>query len=285
MIASSVGIAAAAFFTSEANPDLCWRVGMGSDEKKKQRERFLLDRFLEQQGVMPEAVQPLNPPDPDFLIDLDGRRLGIELTEVFIRSKEPNQHPQPAEGPLLQVVESISDLIVSKARQSYFKTDNPLVLSTIVFSSRMTLDRNKSDHIAELIADTIRDISSRNSSIEDWKPGLHDPLYESVAFIHICKVPESRFARWTVARPGIVATLTVKHLQDRIDAKAKKIHGYKKNKNIEEIWLLMVADRRRPSQKLLRPSDLPLESLSRPFARTFYYCYAADDLPVELCSG
>jgi hypothetical protein len=98
-------------------------------------------------------------------------------------------------------------------------------------------------------------------------------------------VPESRFARWTVARPGIVATLTVKHLQDRIDAKARKIHCYKKNKNIEEIWLLMVADRRRPSQKLLRPSDIPLESLSSPFTKTFYYCYATDELPIELCSA
>jgi hypothetical protein len=257
---------------------------MGSAEKQKQRERFLLDRFLEQKGLAPEVIQQPDPPDPDFLIDLHGRKIGIEMTEVFIRSKESNLHPQSGEEPLLQAVESITDLIVSKARKSYFKTDNPLVLSTILFSSQMALEKNKSDQIAELIAGQIRDMSSRDSSVEDWKPGLDDPLYGSVGFIHIRKVPESRFARWTVPRPGIVATLTVKHLQDRIDAKAKKLNGYKKNKNIEEIWLLMVADRMRPSQKLLRRSDLPLDSLSSPFAKTFYYCYAADELAVELLS-
>jgi hypothetical protein len=257
---------------------------MGSDKKKKQHERFLLDRFLEQQGITPEGIQQPDPPEPDFLIDLDGRKVGIEMTEIFIRSNESNLHPQLAEGRLLQAVESVTDLIVFKARNIYFKANNPLVLSAITFTSQMMLNRNKSDQTAEWIADTIRDIISRDSSIADWKPSMHDPLYGSVAHIHIRRVPESRFARWTVARAGFVANLTVKHLQDRIDAKAKKLPGYKKNNNTEEHWLLMVADRRRPSQKLLRRSDLRLESLSSPFARTFYYCYAADELPVELQS-
>jgi hypothetical protein len=87
---------------------------------------------------------------------------------------------------------------------------------------------------------------------------------------------------WSVMRPGIVANLTPKHLQDRIDEKASKIDGYKRNRNLEEIWLLMVADRTRPSQKLQRRLDLPLDSLSSPFVRTFYYCYPTDEPVVEL---
>ena len=72
---------------------------------------------------------------------------------------------------------------------------------------------------------------------------------------------------------------TPKYLQDRIDEKSKKINGYKKN--TEEIWLLIVTDRRRPSQKFIRPPDFPIDSLSSPFARTFYYGYAADDEVIE----
>ena len=257
---------------------------MGSDEKKKQRERFFLDRFLEQQGITPKSIQQPNPPDPDFLIDLDGRQVGIEMTEIFIRSQESNVHAQPTKEPLLQAVESITDLIVSKSRKIYFEVDNPLVLSTIVFSNRAIFYENKSDQIAKLIADEIRDMALRNSPEANWRPGIHENeaylLSDAVASIHIRRVPESRLARWIVARAGLVAKLTAKHLQDRIDDKTKKIDSYKKNKNME-IWLLLVADRRRPSQKFLRPSDLALESLSSPFARTFYYCYAADESAVE----
>jgi hypothetical protein len=260
---------------------------MSSDVNKRRRERSLLDRFLEQQGIKPKRIDQQEPPDPDFIIDLDGRAVGIEITEIFIRTRKSNVHPQPTERPLLQEVETITDQILSQAQEIYFRADNPLVLSTIVFSDRITLDKKKRKQIAELIADKIRDMISGNSSeVVDWRPDVHDnearPLSEAVTFIHTRRVPEKRFARWTVARAGLVANLTPYHLQDRINLKARKLKSYRKNQNIEEIWLLMVADRTRPSQMLLRRSDLQLESLSSPFAKTFYYCYAADESAVEL---
>jgi hypothetical protein len=89
-------------------------------------------------------------------------------------------------------------------------------------------------------------------------------------------VPDRRFARWTVARPGLVATLTPKHIQEVIDKKAKKINSYKKK--AEEVWLLIVADRTRPSQKFSVMPDFPLSSISSPFARTFYYGYVSDEV-------
>jgi hypothetical protein len=89
-------------------------------------------------------------------------------------------------------------------------------------------------------------------------------------------VSELRFARWTVARPGLVATLTPKHLQEVIDKKAKKINGYKKV--AEEIWLLIVADGTRSSQKFSVMPDFPLDSISSPFAKTFYYGYVSAEV-------
>ena len=80
-------------------------------------------------------------------------------------------------------------------------------------------------------------------------------------------------------RPGLVRNLTLKHLQERISLKAPKLEGYRKN--IEEIWLLMVVDRTRPSQ-MLRNTNLSLESLSSPFDKTFYYCYGPNEPVVEL---
>ncbi len=259
---------------------------MSSDEKKRRRERFLLDRFLEQQGIKPKSIDQLRPPSPDFLIDLGGRKVGIELTEIFIRPDKSKKYPRAAEKPLLQEVESITDLIVSQAREIYFEANNPLVLSTIAFS-QVTRDKQKRKQIAESIADKIRDMISGNSTeVVDWKPGTLDNgahlLSEAVAFVHTRRVPEKRFARWTVARAGLVANLTPNHLQDRINLKAQQLKSYGKNKDIEETWLLMVADRTRPSQMLQRRADLPLGSLSSPFAKTFYYCYGSDESVVEL---
>jgi hypothetical protein len=259
---------------------------MSSVEKKRRRERFLLDRFLEQQGIKPKSIDQRRPPNPDFVIDLDGRMVGIEITEIFIRSDKSNKHPRGAEELLLQEVESITDLIVSQAREIYFEASDTLVLSKILFS-QITRDKRKRKQIAELIADQIQDMVSGNSSeVVDWKPEVLDNgaqlLSEAVAFIHVCRVPEKRFARWTVMRPGLVAHLTPRHLQDRINLKAQKLKSYRNDKNTEEIWLLMVADRTRPSQMLLRRLGLPLESLSSPFDKTFYYCYAGDEPVVEL---
>lgn len=258
---------------------------MSSDEKKRRRERFLLDQFLQQQGLKPENINQLKPPNPDFLIDLNGRMVGIELTEIFVQPDKSKKDLRSVKQPLLQEIESITDLIVSQARKIYSEANNVLVLSTIVFS-QVARDKQRRKQIAELIADKIRDMAAGNSLEVNWKPVVGDNgaplLSEAVAFIHIRRVPEKRFARWSVARAGHVANLTLKHLQDQINLKARKLKSYRKNTNIKEIWLLMVADRTRPSQMLHRRPDLPLESLSSPFSKTLYYCYASDEPVVEL---
>jgi hypothetical protein len=244
------------------------------DSAKKQHERFLLDRFLELQGISPTSIQPLDP--PDFLINLEGREVGIELTELYIKSDKSRVHPQPKEEPLLQTVETITNRIVSKAREIYCDVGNSPVLATIWFSDRITLDKKKGDQIAELIAHQIQSMSLLDSQKGSWRSSEDEneerPLSEWVAIIHAEGVPE-RFARWTVATPGFAVTLTPKHLQEAIGEKAKKISDYQKYAGTEEIWLLMVADRTRPSQRLFVTPDFPLDSVHSPFTKTFYCDY------------
>lgn len=255
---------------------------MSSDEKKRRHERFVLDRFLNQLGIKPKSIDQREPPDPDFVIDLDGRMVGIELTEIFIRFDKSDKPPRGAKEPLLQEVESITDLIVSQAREIYFKANGTPVLSDILFS-QIKLDKQEGKQIAKLIANKIQDMVSEK--VDCWSALLDNGsqlLTEAVSSIYIYRVPEKRFAHWKVMRPGIVAKLTPKHLQDRIDHKAQKLKGYSKNKTFEEIWLLMAADRTHPSQMLHHGSDFPSESLSSPFDKTFYFCDAPDEPVITL---
>jgi hypothetical protein len=162
---------------------------MGSAKEQKDHEKFLLERFLENQGISPTCIQQPNPPAPDFLIDLEGRKVGIELTELFVRSKKSKAHPQPEEEQPLQAVEHIADKIVSDARKIYFDAGNPLVMSTIFFSDRITLDKKKGGQIAKLIAHQIQSMSLQNSQKVDWR-SIEDeneehPLSESVVSIHV----------------------------------------------------------------------------------------------------
>jgi hypothetical protein len=251
---------------------------MESDDKKKQREKFLLDRFLESQGITPTLIDPGE--SPDFLINLDGRVVGIEVTELFIQRCKSEARPLP-EDPPLQAIETIFTRIVSKAREIYFDANNPPVLSDILFSNRITpKDKRKVDQIAELIADQIQSMSRQDSERSDWTSREDEkeenPLSEWVSSIFTWRVPELHFARWSPNSAGIVCTLTPAHLQEEIDKKAYKINDYKKR--AEELWLLIVADRTRSSQKFSVMPEFPLDSISSPFAKTFYYGYGSDEV-------
>jgi hypothetical protein len=202
------------------------------------------------------------------------------VTELFKRSNKSKAHLQPEETPLLQEIESVTDRIVSKAWNIYFDADNPPVMSTIWFSDRITLDKKKGDQIAELIAHQIKSMSLKNSQAGVWRSSEDEnedrSLSESVAIIHAYGVPERRFAHWTVGRPGLVAPLTRKQIQEVISKKADKINAYKKR--AKDIWLLIVADRTRPSQMFFFGTDFPAGSISSPFTRTFYYDYVSEDV-------
>ncbi len=254
---------------------------MSSDERKRQRERFLLDRFLERKGITPQKVDQLTPPDPDFIIKIDGRMVGVELTEIFKQFDKSTTHLRETEELLLQTVESFTDQIVSDARRIYFKASNVPVQAKILFS-QITRRQNRRD-LAELLANKICNMLSEKVDI--WSAATDDGpqlLIDGVSRIFICKVREKRFAHWNVMRPGIAANLTPELLQERIDHKAQKLNGYSENKKLEEIWLLLVADRTHPSQMLHHGSDFPSESLSSPFDKTFYYCYPLNEPVVEL---
>ncbi len=242
------------------------------DSAKKQHERFLLDRFLELQGITPTDIVPRE--HPDFLIDLEGRKVGIEVTELFTQRCNSDPHLRP-EGPLLQAREQVCTQIVSKAREIYFDTNNPPVLSHILFSDRIIpADKRKGDQIAKLIADQIQGMSRQDSETAEWRSREDEkeenPLSEWVSFISACRVPE-RFARWSPNSAGLVFPLAPARLQEEIDQKVPKLNAYKEC--AEEIWLLIVADRTRSSQKISIMPDFPLDSISSPFAKTFYYDY------------
>ena len=244
---------------------------MNSNDWKKWHERFLLDQFLMHQGLTPTHIEKGE--SPDFVITFDGSAVGIEITELLI---------QRSEGFTLQAKESILTKIVSKAREIYCEAENPHVLSHIVFSNRpIPGDKTRGeDQIAKLIAGQIETMSRQDSERSEWRSYEDEkdenPLSEWVSFISTCKVPDSRFAHWSPNSAGTVSFRTVERIQEAINAKASRLNAY--TERAEEIWLLIVSDCTRLSQKFYVSPDLPFASISSPFARTFYYSVVSGEV-------
>ncbi len=141
-------------------------MGSKKDREKKARERFLLDRFLECQRLTPTRIDTPEPPGPDFSLDLDGRKVGIEVTEIYALSPNSDSGVQALRLP--QAIEKRSDRIVSLAKKAYFQRNDLPVLVTIVFSNIDAM-RNK-DEIAELIVREVEDTASKRPETENRRP-------------------------------------------------------------------------------------------------------------------
>ncbi len=234
---------------------------MSSRGRQKQRERFLLERFFDALGL-PVTIIEDNREAPDFIAQVEGRKIGVELTDVFI-------HHQ-TDGNLPQAQESISERIVSSARQLYQESGAPPAHVSVCFSPASDLRQLDRDGTAVSLASFVRGLNLIQWQRVDWRPEqLHEPLPSAISFVHALGVPTFEMAHWAVARAGWVAPLTVGALQSRVDGKADKLLDYQKV--VAENWLVVVADRSKPSQLLRAVPDFNPRAIRSPFAKTFYY--------------
>src|SRR5262245_24833838 len=113
---------------------------------KKARERFLLERFLSEASLTAEIIEEREA--PDFLIAFEGRKIGIEITELYI-DRIPGQ-------PLLQVQESVSDRILAQARSLYDSTPGLPLYVRVLFNSAYDFSSLQRSRIAEDLAQLVR---------------------------------------------------------------------------------------------------------------------------------
>ena len=237
---------------------------------RKQRELFLLERFIGSADLPAEIIEERE--EPDFLIRIDGRSVGVEVTEFFI-SHDNNSNP-------MQVQESISSRIVSSAQQIYQTAGAPPAHVTICFAPGQDLRRLNRDETAKSLATFVQRLNLSEWQRIDWRPEeLDDPLPYVVSFVHALGVPSFEMACWSVARAGWVAPLSASALQARIYKKAKRLPTYRCT--VAENWLLIVADTMKPSQLIKAKDNFDPSSVSSPFVRTFFYTHP-NNVVIEL---
>ncbi|MBP5987967.1 MAG: hypothetical protein KA538_12360 [Azonexus sp.] len=242
---------------------------------RKERERFLVESFIRNASLQAEIVEAREA--PDFIIRVDGKLLGLEVTELFV-SDTPG-------GESLQARESISSQIVANAQRLYQAAHGAPVHLSMCFFPGMSLRDINRDKTAQAICDFVLALDIAVSERIDWRPEDYEDqqiqLPEQIAFVHALGVPSFDMAHWAEARAGWVAPLEEASLQQRINEKAKRIATYRNA--IPTNWLLVVADAMKPSSLIKAKSNFAANNLRSPFDRTFFYRHP-DDF-IELCVG
>ena len=218
-------------------------MGYSRADRRKQHERFLLERFLDAAAIEAEISEEREA--PDFIIRTEGKLVGVEITELFI-SHDPASNPK-------QTQESISTRIVLAAQRLYRASGAPPAHVRVLFRPRCDIKHVSRDRTAKTLARFVHDLNLADGQSADCGPEeLDGQLPDEVAFVHALGVPSVELAHWGVARAGWVAPLTAASLQARIDEKARLLARYQRN--VAENWLIIVADATKPSQ-LLRARD------------------------------
>lgn len=167
---------------------------------RKARERFFLDRFLGIAGLSPSARTEGE--SPDFILELQGRKVGVEVTEIFI---EPS-----AQTLSLRANENTTDRIVSRTREVYHQSTRPPVFVSVTFYDAQVSQYLQRDETAAALARLIGTLMMGTDGSLHWRNDYSDSQLGSIAFISIVPGPPAGDGRWSVARGMGSTTSTVR---------------------------------------------------------------------------
>jgi hypothetical protein len=187
---------------------------MRTKDRKKQHERFLLERFLEAAKLQAEVIEVREA--PDFIIRFEGRSTGVEVTELFISHDTGRNLPQAQEA--------LSSRIVSHAQQLYQASGARPAHVTVCFGPGCDVRGLNRDHTAAKLASFVQGLQLSEWQRVDWRSEeLDGHLPDEISFVHALGVPKSEMAHWGVARAGWAAPLSAGALQPRIDEKTTRL--------------------------------------------------------------
>ena len=133
---------------------------MSAGGRKKRHERFLLEHFLDVAKIRATIVNDQDEA-PDFIVQFEGRLVGIEVTQLFISHDGDN---------LQQVHESISSRIVSRAQQEYQASDAQHAHVSVHFAPGCDLRTLDMKSTALALAEFVKGLKLSEGQRVKWDP-------------------------------------------------------------------------------------------------------------------
>lgn len=230
-----------------------------NDMADKCLERRYLDRALGLLHLTPEG--PIASSEtPDFLVPLDRRILGIEVTAFYLPEPDADQPHQARVG--------MRQVAVEQARRLYRSNGGSPLYVTVHFAQDRSLSKRGAYELGPLLARAIQ-ATPVPPSIEEG--AVHVPLEllpPEVASISIAASVDASDELWYAGISGWVAPIERSHIDREIARKAKRLAAIRQKCSVN--WLLIVNDGFRGGAFCKLSADaLSLRFIS-PFDRTLW---------------
>ncbi len=235
------------------------------DQKKSNELRWLED-FRYEAGLDFEILE-FDREKPDFLIEFEGRCVGVEVTEIHIDQSEIGS----VRGSTLRKTRSNAEQIVARAQKLYLKTDKRNIHARFLFKGKyLNTNANMNDmanSIVEVLGELDLDEWERCRIHRDSTPAT--PKFLST--ILLCGLPEQGVSYWQPIGAGLKKKLKPHHLISALEKKNQRINDYQRT--VGENWLLIYANGWKAHGYFSRPVDSELKGLDSEFERTYVFCY------------
>jgi hypothetical protein len=199
---------------------------------KKEVERWQLERFKEVWPAFPKGPI-IESEGPDFLVEHDGRLVGVELTQFF-------REPAPGEGPR-QEQEQLRRRIVTRAQELFGQRGGPPLAVGVFFSQYQTLSKGDVQPLAMSLADYIASLGvpPESRAVVDAADDEHSSLPEAFTRLHVGRFDVLTEPSWAAPDAGYITDADPGHLQRIVDGKNDLVPTYRAK--ADELWLVIVA--------------------------------------------
>ena len=229
-----------------------------ADQRKKEEERFFVERFLRGAGLEFAAEDHER---PDFVLSHGEFRVGLEVTRIFHRAR-PESMPR-------QAVETLRDRVIREARQSYVAAGRPPVLVSVLFNSSAGFGKSDVSRLAsklfELVLRNFPEADSRTEEEYDWLN--RDWFPEEFLHVSVSRFSFLMESYWSSPDAEYAPNCSTDSIQERISEEASKFSAYASA--FPECWLLVVADDFRLSGSFQFPQETLEHVYSSPFSQAY----------------
>jgi hypothetical protein len=241
--------------------------------RKKQTEVNHLLRFRQNLPDFPDGMICMGEA-PDFLVNTGRGYVGIEHTQWFRESDNPDGSPMRAR-------ESTEDKVLRLASSRHEARGLPPVWVNVLWILRERPTTSRVPELANELADLVEACLPEQGgevTIKHPHPAW-GALPPEVSYLSVRRNKVSPKNLWVSTRGAFIPTLTPLDLQNRIEEKEGKLASYRQK--CSQVWLLIVANGLEPSTFGEPAPEIEESSFETSFDRVFFL-HHADKLVVEL---
>jgi hypothetical protein len=235
--------------------------------RKAEERRYLEELMHEYQAVPAAEVEESE--SPDFLIRIDGRIVGIEVTEYVRRGTGERQAPRG--GSSLRKIEDDGKRFAERAKDHFEEWYRTRLYVTFPWVGvRLPKRSAEVASLAAELAELVRGYESQFGFENCQVPSsaiAGSALADYIGAPWIMRLNEG-YSSWSTGMAG-KTTLLREEVQAEINRKTPKMNAYLQQ--CDAVWLLIVASGHHPSSWATLSDDVTRHAYQFPFERVIFF--------------